>query len=104
MDKLARNADLFRAHDSPSLLPSNAAMRKLPSRQSTRVVREQPISIRFEPEMIERLDRVAIQLSKVNANLRIGRSSVVKLAVDRALMALESELRLSSPETARPLR
>jgi hypothetical protein len=104
MDKLARNADLFSAHDSPSLLPSNAAARKSQSRKSARVVREQPISIRFDPETIERLDRVAIQLSKVNANLRIGRSSVVKLAVDRALMALESELRLSSPETARPLR
>jgi hypothetical protein len=104
MDKFARDADLFGAHDSPSLVPGNAAARKTQSRKSTRVVREQPISIRFDPEMIERLDRVANQLSKVNVNLRIGRSSVVKLAMDRALMALESELAIAGPETTRLLR
>jgi hypothetical protein len=55
-------------------------------------VPEHPISIRFEPEMLERLDRVASQLSKANPNIRIGRSSVVKLAMERALKALEAEL------------
>ena len=60
------------------------------------MVPERPISIRFEPEMIERLDRIAIHLSKVNANIRIGRSSVVKLATERALAAIEAELSLVS--------
>lgn len=57
---------------------------------------ETPISIRFEPEMIKRLDRVATQLSKVNVNIRIGRSSVVKLATERALAAIEAELSIVS--------
>ena len=53
---------------------------------------ETPVSIRFEPEMIRRLDRVASQLSLLNTNIRIGRSSVVKLATERALVELEAEL------------
>jgi hypothetical protein len=104
MKKLARDTDFFSAYDSTSLVPSDAAAGKSELRQATRRLREQPVSIRFDLEMIERLDRVANQLSKVNANIRIGRSSVVKLAMERALMALESELAIVSPETARQLR
>jgi hypothetical protein len=66
--------------------------RKTRLRKSAWMVPETPISIRFEPEMIKRLDRIAIQLSKVNVNIRIGRSSVVKLATERALAAIEAEL------------
>jgi predicted DNA-binding protein len=53
---------------------------------------ERPISVRFEPEMIARLDIIAGRLSKVNPNIRIGRSSVVKLAMERALTDIEAEL------------
>ncbi len=62
--------------------------------------RETPVSVRFVPEMIERLDRVASELSKVNANIRIGRSSVIKLALERALASLERELSLVSSDSA----
>ncbi len=51
---------------------------------------ETPISIRFRPEIVARLDRVAHVLSR--SNVRIGRSSVVKLALERALTSLEAEL------------
>ncbi len=53
---------------------------------------EKPVSVRFEPEMIRRLDRVAQRLSAVNTNIRVGRSSVVKLALERALATIEAEL------------
>ena len=69
-----------------------APTRKTRPRKSDWAVPETPISIRFEPEMIMRLDRVATHLSKVNVNIRIGRSSVVKLATERALAAIEAEL------------
>jgi hypothetical protein len=73
-----------------------APTRRTRPRKSDWMVPETPISIRFEPEMIERLDRIAIQLSKVNVNIRIGRSSVVKLATERALAAIEAELSIVS--------
>jgi hypothetical protein len=70
--------------------------RKTRPRKSAWAVPETPISIRFEPEMITRLDRIATHLSTVNANIRIGRSSVVKLATERALAAIEAELSIVS--------
>jgi hypothetical protein len=70
--------------------------RKTRPRKPAWGVPETPISIRFEPEMIRRLDRIAIHLSKVNVNIRIGRSSVVKLATERALAAIEAELAIVS--------
>ena len=80
--------------------PRTAQMGETPARKTrprtSAWVPETPISIRFEPEMIRRLDRIAIHLSKVNVNIRIGRSSVVKLATERALAALEAELSIVS--------
>jgi hypothetical protein len=76
--------------------PGETPTRKTRPRKSDWMVPERPISIRFEPEMIKRLDRIAIHLSKVNANIRIGRSSVVKLATERALAAIEAELSIVS--------
>jgi len=65
---------------------------------------ETPISVRFDPQMIARLDRVAKQLSRVNPNIRIGRSSVVKLAMEWALSAIESELGATQAESRDRLR
>jgi hypothetical protein len=87
-----------------SILPNKEAQRKSSSPKPSRFVRERPISVRFEPEMIARLDRVATRLSQVNVNIRVGRSSVVKLAMERALATLESELRIASPDTASQFR
>lgn len=81
----------------PSMTPAHAPVRVASARKSAWLIAERPISIRFEPEMIERLDRVAQELSKVNSNIRIGRSSVVKLAMERALTALEAELSILAP-------
>ena len=91
------------ANDSGLATNGKAPARK-PRPKSTRVAPEQPISVRFEPEMLERLDRVATQLSKVNANIRVGRSSVVKLALERALLVLEVELAIVRPGTATQFR
>jgi len=62
-------------NSTPRTQVGEAPTRKTRPRKSDWMVSERPISIRFEPEMIERLDRIAIHLSKVNANIRIGRSS-----------------------------
>jgi hypothetical protein len=86
------------------LSPSKEAPRKSRSPKPSRLVREQPISVRFEPEMIERLDRVATRLSQVNVNIRVGRSSVVKLAMERALATLETELSIARPDAANQFR
>jgi predicted DNA-binding protein len=75
---------------------TESATRKPRSRKLAWSAPERPISVRFEPEMIKRLDRVASQLSQVNANIRIGRSSVVKLAMERALSDMEAELSILS--------
>jgi hypothetical protein len=84
--------------------PNTEAQRKSRSPKSSRPAREQPISVRFEPEMIERLDRVATRLSQVNVNIRVGRSSVVKLAMERALAALEAELSIARTDSASQFR
>jgi predicted DNA-binding protein len=98
MDKHAQASHVDALHEGGSTTAGKAAIRK--SRpKSSRIVSEQPVSVRFDPEMIERLDRVASQLSKVNVNIRIGRSSVVKLALERALLALEAELAIVKPDT-----
>ena len=83
MNKLARS-------DTEVLRGSSS--RKARSRSALRLPPERPVSVRFEPEIIQRLDRVAQHLSQLNTNIRIGRSSVVKLAIERALMELEAEL------------
>ena len=86
--------------DTNKSTPQNTRSREAPTRKTrprkSAWIPETPISIRFEPEMIKRLDRVATQLSKVNVNIRIGRSSVVKLATERALAAIEAELSIVS--------
>lgn len=97
MNKRVEGIESFTVHEARSTARREAVRAKTP-RKSAAVVREQPISVRFEPEMIERLDRVARQLSKVNVNIRIGRSSVVKLAMERALLALEAELASVRPD------
>ncbi len=65
---------------------------KAPAYVAARAAPQQPISVRFEPQMLARLDRVARQLSSVNPNIVVGRSSVVKLAIERALTTIEAEL------------
>ena len=75
--------------------PVGAAPAPIRNRKATWVPPETPVSVRFEPEMIRRLDRVAQRLSTVNSNIRVGRSSVVKLALDRSLAAIEAELSIT---------
>lgn len=50
-------------------------------------------SIRLEPQMIERLDRLATQLGRRAAGAPILRSVVLRLALERGLAALEREQR-----------
>jgi len=87
MNKLATNDNSM-----PRAAQSGETPTRKPRPRKSAWIPETPISIRFEPEMIRRLDRIAVHLSKVNANIRIGRSSVVKLATERALAAIEAEL------------
>ena len=104
MNKSTQGIESFTVLDSRSAAPRKAAAPKSTPRKPTGVAREQPISVRFEPEMIERLDRVARQLSQVNVNIRIGRSSVVKLAMERALLALEAELAIARHDPSSQFR
>jgi hypothetical protein len=81
----------------------SAAKRKAQARKVTWVAPETPVSVRFEREMIQRLDRVARQLSSINSNIRVGRSSVVKLALERALSGIEAELSIGKGENERAI-
>lgn len=56
---------------------------------------EKPTSVRFDTDALERFDRVAAVLSKRSAGLTVGRTSVIKLAVERGLPILEAELKLT---------
>jgi hypothetical protein len=84
------------ARRDPRSKPGESATRQSRTRKALGIVPERPISVRFEPEMIVRLDRVATVLSQVNVGIRIGRSSVVKLAMERALSELEAELSIAA--------
>jgi hypothetical protein len=101
MNRSTQGTESLATRDSGSTARSQTAPRKSRSNKPTRVACERPISVRFEPEMIERLDRVATRLSSLNLNIRIGRSSVVKLAMARALATLEAELSIATGD-ARP--
>jgi predicted transcriptional regulator len=59
--------------------------------------KETPVSVRFQPETLARLDRVANALSR--KNVRVGRSSVVKFAIERVLVTLEAGLALAPVPT-----
>ncbi|MCC6523373.1 MAG: hypothetical protein IT373_11975 [Polyangiaceae bacterium] len=52
---------------------------------------EKPLAIRFDVETIERLDRLAENMSKRSGGVRVTRSDVVRVAVTRGLDALEAE-------------
>ena len=92
MNKAARSATDGAVHQPPPSPRTANAVRPERARKAAWLPPETPVSVRFELEMIQRLDRVARQLSTVNANIRVGRSSVVKLALERALSAIEAEL------------
>jgi hypothetical protein len=96
MSKPHRSETAISTHDHRASADGQGSIGEARSRSSSRIAPERPVSVRFEPQMIERLDRVSSQLSKLNTNIRIGRSSVVKLAMERALAEIEAELSIVS--------
>jgi len=56
---------------------------------------ESPISIRLDEGLLARLDALAEELTKRAAGARVGRSSVMRLALERGLASLEGELGLA---------
>lgn len=51
------------------------------------------IPLRFDTEIIERVDALAALLSQRVEGVRVTRSDVFRLAVDRGLPVLEAELK-----------
>lgn len=54
-----------------------------------------PIPIRLEDELLERVDRVTDAMEARAAGAKVPRSSVLRLALERGLDSLESELGLT---------
>ncbi len=50
------------------------------------------VAVRMPPELIERLDALAVKLSKRAAGAEVSRSDVTRLAVERGIAVLEAEL------------
>ncbi|MGH7436951.1 MAG: hypothetical protein ACRENE_14860 [Polyangiaceae bacterium] len=56
---------------------------------------EHPTSVRLSDDTLERVDRVAAQLTKQAAGLQVGRSRALQLTIAKGLDALEEELGMS---------
>lgn len=57
---------------------------------------ERPLAIRLSDELIERLDRIADELSTRAAGARVSRSQAIRAGIERGVLALEAELGLTS--------
>ncbi len=51
------------------------------------------VSARLEPDEIEKLDELALELSKRAKGARVSRGAVAKMAIARGVVVLERELR-----------
>jgi predicted transcriptional regulator len=55
---------------------------------------EQPIAVRLDAEILDRLDRIGSALSERAAGVRMNRSAVLRVAIEHGIAALETELGL----------
>jgi len=63
-----------------------------------------PIPLRFDEEVLERIERLErLYAAQLGGNMKVSRSEVLRLVVNRGLTALETELDWSAlPATDRP--
>lgn len=63
---------------------------------------EHPTSVRIDDALLARLDAIAATLTERAAGVNVGRSRVIRLAIERGADALEVELGLArKPKTRR---
>lgn len=65
---------------------------------------DRPIPVRLEDSLIERLDAVVGVLSHRAAGAPIHRSAVLRMAVERGLESLESEVGIATKPKKKPKR
>jgi hypothetical protein len=58
---------------------------------------KRPLAIAFEPETIDRLDKLAALLSARAGGVRVTRSDAVRTAVEHGIVALEAQLADAEP-------
>ncbi|MEZ4230897.1 MAG: hypothetical protein R3B89_17110 [Polyangiaceae bacterium] len=47
-----------------------------------------PLAVRLTPEQIRELDRIAAELSKRAGGVRVSRSAVIRMAIERGMRLL----------------
>lgn len=57
------------------------------------MARQSPVPLRFDPDVIDRVDALAALLSERAKGLKVTRTEVFRLVVDRGLPLLEAELK-----------
>jgi predicted transcriptional regulator len=62
---------------------------------------DRSIPIRLDDDTIDRLDRLAEALAGRAAGVKVARSSVMRVALERGLDSLEAELRIGTPKKHR---
>jgi predicted transcriptional regulator len=58
-----------------------------------------PIPLRIDDETIERLDRLAAEMTTRAGGLEVARASVIRVAIDRGVASLEAEFGLTKKKT-----
>lgn len=66
-----------------------------------KVMTERPLAIRLSDELIERLDRIADELSTRAAGARVSRSQAIRAGIERGVAGLEAELGLTTKKPKR---
>lgn len=60
-----------------------------------------PTPLRIEEEMLERLDRLAAEMTKRTGGVQVARASVIRNAIERGVAELERELGLTRAKRKR---
>jgi hypothetical protein len=62
---------------------------------------DRPIPVRLEEDIIERLDRIAEALTARAVGARVSRASAMRVALERGVSSIETELGLSRAKPKR---
>lgn len=60
-------------------------------------MRKITLGVRVEPNRLDRLDRLAVEMTRRAVGAEVSRGDAARVAMDRGIAALEKELGLESP-------
>lgn len=63
-----------------------------------------PTPIRIEEDVIQRLDAIAAAMTERAAGVKVARSNVIRLALERGMAVLEEDLGMGPSRTKKPKR